>query len=92
MSLRQFLLQAGIPRVFSDLLVHFILSYLDGTPPHTDMALAQETYQSQMAIGQNLLLRGYLSIEWLHLLRHMGHDRPENAIVNIIFHIWHKFF
>jgi hypothetical protein len=22
----------------------------------------------------------------------MGHDRPENALVNIIFHIWHEFF
>jgi hypothetical protein len=67
-SLCRFLLRAGIPRVFSDLFMHFILAYLDGTPPRTDMALAQETYQSQMAIGQNLLLRGYISIEWLHLL------------------------
>jgi hypothetical protein len=45
-----------------------------------------------MSIGHNLLLREYLSIEWLHLLRHIGHDHPENVLTNIIFHLWHEFF
>ncbi len=91
-ALRHFLIQAGTPRTFSDPFVHFIQSYLENRAPHTDNHFAQETYQSQMSIGHNLILRGYLSIEWLHLLRHVGHDCPENVLTNIIFHLWHEFF
>jgi hypothetical protein len=91
-NLRRFLIRAGTSRAFSDQFALFIQSYLENRAPHTDNHLAQETYQSQMSIGHNLILRGYLSIEWLHLLRHSGHERPETVLPNLIFHLWHEFF
>jgi hypothetical protein len=44
-----------------------------------------------MDIGQHLFIRGFLSIEWLYLLRHTHHNRPENVLTNIIGFLWHEF-
>ena len=74
------------------MLLECITSYLNGTYPSTRSTLEQETYQSQLDIGHHLLLRGFLSTEWTRFLRYVGHERPENAITNIITHIWHDFF
>ena len=43
-----------------------------------------------MDIGQNLLLRGFLSVEWLHLLHHTRHDRPDTIMTNIVWFLWHE--
>lgn len=69
----------------------FLRSYLDwDMEPHIEDSLSQEAFQSQMDIGQHLLIRGFLSIEWLHLLTHAGYTRPDNAIIKLILFIWDK--
>ena len=91
-ALARFFERSKLPRLFSRSFTIFLKAYLDGdSEPHTELPLAQEAFQSQLGIGQDLLVRGLLSIEWIHLLTHLGYDRPDNALTNIIWFLWHDF-
>ena len=90
-ALSTFFVKSRISRRFSVPFLEFLLAYFAQNPePHTIHTLAQEAFQGQMDIGQNLLLRGFISVEWLHLLRHTRHDRPEIIMTNIVWFLWHE--
>ena len=91
-ALARFLEKSKLPRKFSTSFTTFLKAYLDeDSEPHIELPLAQEAYQSQLSIGKDLLVRGLLSHEWCHLLSHLGYDRPDNALTNIIWFLWHDF-
>ncbi len=92
-ALSKFLQKSRVSRQFSSVpFLEFLLAYLaQNNEPFTINTFAQEAFQSQMDIGQHLFIRGFLSIEWLHLLRHTHHDRLENVLTNIIGLLWHEF-
>ena len=91
-ALSQFLVKSRVSRSFSVPFLEFLLAYLaQNADPSTINAFAQEAFQSQMDIGQSLFVRGLLSVEWLYLLRHTRHERPENVLTNIIWFLWHDF-
>lgn len=88
-ALEKYMTKARLPRAFSQPFNTFLQAYLDGNdPPDIEAPLAQEAFQSQTDIGQDLLIRGFLSKEWLHLLAHTGHNRPDNVLTNIIRFLW----
>ncbi len=91
-ELKKFLRRSRAPRSFATPLIVFIQSYIDNNShPITENALAQEAFQSQMDIGQEMIVRGFLSTEWLHLLRNAQHDRPDALLTKVIWFLWHDF-
>ncbi len=91
-ALSQFFAQLRVSRQFSVPFLEFLLAYFAQNPePHTINPLAQEAFQAQMDIGQKHLLRGFLLVEWLYLLQHTRHNRPDTIMTNLIWFLWHDF-
>ena len=83
-------LEQGLPNGFMKCVVQYIEHAITGDNTRLDDDLAG-TIRSQQRIGPLMFVRGFLSSEWLRLLRPMTNKPADRLLVRVIRIIWDRF-
>lgn len=83
-------LEQGLPNGFMKCVVQYIEYAITGDNTRLDDDLAG-TIRSQQRIGPLMFVRGFLSSEWLRLLRPMTNKPADRLLVRVIRIIWDRF-
>ena len=77
-----------LPHRFLISFIHYICLAINGTRPRPLEQSSSAAYKTQNRIGPLMLLRGFLSQEWVHLLVELGVDNAKRKATLLLRQLW----